>query len=156
MPFLTFSIFSSLKGSPTMGIILRLPACRYRGGAPSDPRGSHVSSEGHLPLSTPNRLATLSTEADLELAYCCTSTPVPLRARGRQERISAQEAGALLGSRKQCREEPDRSESVQAVVIGQAAGVAHRQRRQAGFSTRGRACRGRCNGPSTCRERSDD
>ena len=73
-----------------MGNILR------RTGLPLSRRGAQRSSwitrillRGTCLCLPPNRLATLSTEADLELAYCCTSTPVPLRARGRQERISA-------------------------------------------------------------------
>ena len=46
MPVLTFSIFSSLKGSPTIGNIMRVPACRNRGGAPSDPHGDAYPLRG--------------------------------------------------------------------------------------------------------------
>ena len=98
MPFLTFSIFSSLKGSPTMGNILSVSVCRYRGGTPSDPRGCTYPLRGTCLCLPPNRLATLSTEADLQLAYCSTSTPVPLRARGRQERISARKQEHFWGA----------------------------------------------------------
>jgi hypothetical protein len=51
-----------------------------------------------FPLHYKTEHITLSAEADFELAYCSTSTPVPLSAQARQERISAQkkQAGTLL------------------------------------------------------------
>ena len=55
----------------------------------------------HFPLRHKTEHITLSTEADFELAYCSTSTPVPLRAQGQQERIwHMKQAGGLLGEQE--------------------------------------------------------
>ena len=55
----------------------------------------------YFPLRHKTEHITLSTEVDFELAYCSTSTPVPLRAQGQQERIwHMKQAGALLGEQE--------------------------------------------------------